>query len=294
MQLPNSHHSIGVRLPSPMTPRIGRHRRIAGGREARGCGGWSCGEGIRGTPCGEGIRGTACGEGVRGTACGEGVRGAPCGGGVRGTACGGRIRGTACGAEMEVRGGGAALRGTAAAGGRGTGAAPRVRGGVGPIPFGAGEGSQEPLSRSRYGRRIGTGSAVVSGGWRHPAGRSLRRLIGETSHFRSLGRTTGPLGSRQQISSVHIAGGSVENKMPANVTSCQQICHARKKSLPSVAGRHASFETVMLRQLSQSPWPPPTRLAICVNTHLARRNGSVARTPGAGTPPRRYPAFRPR
>src|ERR1700761_7354817 len=140
MQLPNSHHSVGVRLPSPMTPRIGRHRRIAGGRGARGCGGdWSCG---------------------------------------------GRIRGTACGAETEVRGGGAALRGTAAAGGRGTGPAPRVRDGVGPIPFGAGEGTQEPVSGSRYGRRIGTGSAVVSGGWRHPAGRSLRRLIGETSLLR--------------------------------------------------------------------------------------------------------------
>jgi hypothetical protein len=59
-----------------------------------------------------------------------------------------------------------------------------------------------------YGRRNGTGSAVVSVGWRHPAGRSLRRFIGENLISGRLGR---PGGQHEQIARVFTAGDSPEN-----------------------------------------------------------------------------------
>jgi hypothetical protein len=66
----------------------------------------------------------------------------------------------------------------------------------------------------RYGRRSGTGSTVVSGGCRHPAGRSWRRLIGGSSLS---GRSGGPVaahGQHEQIARVLTAGGHLKPKMP--------------------------------------------------------------------------------
>jgi hypothetical protein len=61
-----------------------------------------------------------------------------------------------------------------------------------------------------YGRRNGTGSAVVSGGWRHPAGRSLRRFIGETSSPDGSVGQAGARGQNDQIALVLAAGDSPE------------------------------------------------------------------------------------
>jgi hypothetical protein len=61
-----------------------------------------------------------------------------------------------------------------------------------------------------YGRRNGTGSAVVSGGWRHPAGRLLRRFIGETSSPDGSGGQAGARGQHEQIALVLAAGDSPE------------------------------------------------------------------------------------
>lgn len=66
------------------------------------------------------------------------------------------------------------------------------------------------MSGGMYGRRNGTGSAVVSGGWRHPAGRLLRRFIGETSSPDGWAARRDPRGQHKQIALVLAAGDSPE------------------------------------------------------------------------------------
>src|SRR6185437_1670382 len=65
----------------------------------------------------------------------------------------------------------------------------------------------------RYGRRSGTGSTVVSGGCRHPAGRLWRRLIGGPHSPGGWGQATAH-GQHERIARVLTADGHLKPKMP--------------------------------------------------------------------------------
>jgi hypothetical protein len=188
MQLPNSHHSIGVRNSSPMMARIGRQRRMAGSRLDGGDGG---DVGIDPPPD------------------------APPG------ACpwaAGRRRG-----RKRVAGGGVWSLGGKASGGM-------------------------------YGRRSGTGSAVVSGGCRHPPdGGGCRHPpdSGRRRHPPDSGgcrRAAGMSRRRRIISEASLSPGGQHGQAAARwVTQANCACpyrrrHSRNLNMPHISPSVSRFD----------------------------------------------------
>lgn len=208
MHLPNSHHRVGTRIWSPMIARMGRHRCIAGaGLAAAGAGAAGAVDAGAG-PGADGAAGPASASAlplvpcrIPPSACGM-LPGASCRtlpgacrippgavGCLPPGVC--RIPPGAC--RMLPDSPRRMLAGAACRRPPGAccippgspcrippDACPGAAGGRWGMKRGRGGGRRTGGSASAgaYGRSSGTGSAVVSGGCRHPAGRFLRRSVG--------------------------------------------------------------------------------------------------------------------